>query len=298
MELQHHAHLSESQSAEILQVANLSAIADGINPLSEHVALHLREGGDDHDQHLTVVLDSHILGYAHLDTSDQVEGPSAEIVVSPLARKQGVGKMLVNELLRIAGENLRLWSHGDLAEAATLAGTLGFKKVRTLRQLRRSLEIPIPAISLPGSVSLSAFGDEDIEEWLHVNSRAFAHHPEQRIWSARDVHLRMKEPWFDPNGFFVAREDKKMIAFCWTKVHGLASSHGHVPIGEIYVIGVDPSAQGRGLGRELTVAGLSYLRNHGIRTAMLYVESDNSPANQMYQTLGFTEWAIDVMYRK
>jgi mycothiol synthase len=46
------------------------------------------------------------------------------------------------------------------------------------------------------------------------------------------------------------------------------------------------------------VAGLSYLRNNGIRTAMLYVESDNSPANQMYQALGFTEWAIDVMYRK
>ncbi|CAB4841465.1 unannotated protein [freshwater metagenome] len=298
MELRHHAHLSESQSAEIFQLANLSAIEDGINPLSEHVALHLREGGDDHDQHLIVVSDSHILGYAHLDLSDQVEGPSAEIVVAPAARMRGVGKMLVNELSLIAGEKLRLWSHGDLAGAASLANTLVFNRVRTLHQLRRSLEIPLPAHSLPSSVSLRALKDEDIQEWLQVNSRSFANHPEQRIWSARDVHLRMKEPWFDRNGFLVAFEDEKMVAFCWTKVHGLTSGHGHVPIGEIYVIGVDPSAQGRGLGRELTVAGLSYLRNNGIRTAMLYVESDNSPANQMYQALGFTEWAIDVMYRK
>lgn len=298
MELQHHAHLSEIQSAEIFQLANLSAIQDGINPLSEHVALHLREGGDDHDQHLIVVSDSRILGYAHLDLSDQVEGPSAEIVVAPAVRMRGIGKMLVNELELIAGEKLRLWSHGDLAGAASLANTLGFNRVRTLHQLRRSLEIPLPTHALPSSVSLRAIKDEDIPEWLQVNSRSFANHPEQRIWSARDVHLRMKEPWFDQNGFLVAFENEKMVAFCWTKVHGLASGHGHVPIGEIYVIGVDPSAQGRGLGRELTVAGLSHLRNNGIRTAMLYVESDNSPANRMYQALGFTEWAIDVMYRK
>ena len=298
MELQHHAHLTESQSAEIFQIAKLSAIADGINPLSEHVALHLREGGDDHDQHLLVVENSHIIGYAHLDLSDQVEGPSAEVVVNPSNRKAGVGKLLVAELSHIAGDGLRLWSHGDLDGAATLANTLGFKRVRTLLQLRRSLEMPLPAIDIPSSVKLRPLQDNDINEWLGVNARSFAHHPEQRIWSVRDVQLRMQEPWFDRNGFLVAFENKKMIGFCWTKVHGSASGHGHVPLGEIYVIGVDPSAQGRGLGRQLTLAGLSHLRNNGIRTAMLYVESDNTAANAMYQRLGFAEWAIDVMYRK
>ena len=298
MELQHHAHLTESQSAEIFQIAKLSAISDGINPLSEHVALHLREGGDDHDQHLLVIENSHIIGYAHLDLSDQVEGPSAEVVVNPANRKAGVGKLLVAELSHIAGDALRLWSHGDLDSAATLANKLGFKRVRTLLQLRRSLEMPLPTIGIPSSVTLRPLQDNDIDEWLGVNARSFAHHPEQRIWSVRDVQLRMQEPWFDRNGFLVAFENKKMIGFCWTKVHGSASGHGHVPLGEIYVIGVDPSAQGRGLGRQLTLAGLSHLRNNGIRTAMLYVESDNTAANAMYQRLGFAEWAIDVMYRR
>ena len=298
MEIQHHAHLTESQSAEIFQIAKLSAISDGINPLSEHVALHLREGGDDHDQHLLVIANSHIIGYAHLDLSDQVEGPSAEVVVNPANRKAGVGKLLVAELSHIAGDGLRLWSHGDLDGAATLANKLGFKRVRTLLQLRRSLEMPLPSIDIPSSVTLRPLQDSDIDEWVGVNARSFAHHPEQRIWSVRDVQLRMQEPWFDRNGFLVAFENRKMIGFCWTKVHGSASGHGHVPLGEIYVIGVDPSAQGRGLGRQLTLAGLSHLRNNGIRTAMLYVESDNTAANAMYQRLGFAEWAIDVMYRR
>jgi mycothiol synthase len=219
-------------------------------------------------------------------------------VVNPANRKAGVGKLLVAELSHIAGDALRLWSHGDLDGAATLANKLGFKRVRTLLQLRRSLEMPLPAIDIPSSVTLRPLQDNDIDEWLGVNARSFAHHPEQRIWSVRDVQLRMQEPWFDRNGFLVAFENKKMIGFCWTKVHGSASGHGHVPLGEIYVIGVDPSAQGRGLGRQLTLAGLSHLRNNGIRTAMLYVESDNTAANAMYQRLGFAEWAIDVMYRR
>src|SRR2546427_270767 len=121
----------------------------------------------------------------------------------------------------------------------------------------------------------SAHGDE----WLKLNGRAFAKHPEQGGWTRYDLDLREREPWFDPAGFFIAERDGRMTGFHWTKVHGPG-------LGEVYVVGVDPDEQGSGLGRALTLAGLRHLRDLGVGQAMLYVDEDNVPAIRMYEGLG------------
>lgn len=70
--------------------------------------------------------------------------------------------------------------------------------------------------------------------------------------------------------------------------------------GEVYVVGIDPSAQGRGLGRALTLAGLRHLEGQGVDEVILYVESDNLPARKVYDSLGFTHAESDthVQYRR
>jgi mycothiol synthase len=106
---------------------------------------------------------------------------------------------------------------------------------------------------------------------------------------------RQREPWFDPEGFRIHERDGRMAAFCWTKVHrgegGDAAEggdgEGGGPIGEIYVIAVDPEFHGLGLGRQLTLAGLEHLAEEGITTAMLYVDAANEVGVQMYESLGF-----------
>jgi mycothiol synthase len=55
----------------------------------------------------------------------------------------------------------------------------------------------------------------------------------------------------------------------------------------VYVVGVDPDAQGGGLGKALTLAGLRYLHGRDLPRAILYVESDNAPAIAVYSKLGF-----------
>jgi mycothiol synthase len=68
------------------------------------------------------------------------------------------------------------------------------------------------------------------------------------------------------------------------------------PLGEVYVVGVDPAAAGAGLGKALTLAGLHHLRGQGLRTVMLYVDDDNPVALRLYTSLGFDRHSRDVGY--
>jgi mycothiol synthase len=113
----------------------------------------------------------------------------------------------------------------------------------------------------------------------------------------------MSEPWFDPAGFFVAErtaEPHEVVGFHWTKIHGADGTphaYGPKPVGEIYVLGVAPEAQGGGLGRALALTGLDHLRGRGVDEVILYVEGDNAAALRLYERLGFTRRGIDVMYQ-
>ena len=81
----------------------------------------------------------------------------------------------------------------------------------------------------------------------------------------RDLELREAEPWFDPAGFLLAwrGDGRRLLGSHWTKVHP-AGEAGDEPIGEIYVLGIDPDAQGMRLGRALTDLGLAHLRARGL----------------------------------
>ena len=299
-----HSHLNPEIQTQVLALIARATDTDGVPPVSEHVLLHLRHGGDKADSHFIAVDNHKVVGYAHLDLTDEVEGPSAELVVDPKHRKSGIGQSLLKELQNAAGKTLRLWSHGDLPGARTIAERSGFKRVRTVIQMRRSLNDPIPELS--NVIQIRNFlPDIDNEEWIALNNRSFANHPEQGNWSARDLDIRTKEDWFDPQGFLIAEENQKMIGFCWTKIHGGHShkhseheeEHDHDPIGEIYSMGVDPQSSGKGIGTAVTIAGLRHMRYQGIFSAMLYVDADNAAAIKLYHSLGFTEWGRDVLYR-
>lgn len=293
-------YLDEEQREAVHALATAATTADGIPPLSEHVALHLRDGGDAEDLHFLSFIDDQLAGYAHLDLTDHVDGPSAEVVVHPSYRGRGVGRTLMQQVITVAGPRLRLWSHGDLPVAARLAGALGFQRIRTLIQMRRPLTLPLPEkpiITRPFRVGV------DEQAWLDLNTRVFAEHPEQGQWSRVDLDRRIREAWFDPSGFLIHERAHQLAGFCWTKVHGHrphgpeAHPHGHDVIGEIYVVGVDPAFRGDGLGRALTIAGLRYLQQSDVTAAMLYVDASNANAIALYTSLGFTEWGRDVMYR-
>jgi mycothiol synthase len=326
--------LHASEIDAVTQLIERATEVDGVRPLSEHVSLHLRHGGDDRVRNVLLYLASgRLAGYAHLDVTDVVEGSSAELVVDPDLRGHGLGRLLVRHVLAETPDGrLRLWSHGEHPAAAALSAAMGFTRTRALWQLRRSLYSPLPAPDLAAGIEIRTFlpGVDD-EAWLELNAKAFTHHPEQGGWTIDDLHQRIAEPWFQADGFFLAvrpdaaRPDEggRLVGFHWTKVHGEVDhvhahahdeghdhlqggraphahlhDHGHDPIGEVYVVGVDPAEQGHGLGRALTLVGLRHLRATGLPEAMLYVDADNTPAIRLYTDLGFTRWDTDVMFRR
>lgn len=171
-------------------------------------------------------------------------------------------------------------SHDDLATA------LGMHRTRELLQLRCPLPLP-PEVRPTAPLTHAARpydADRDEARWLDVNNRAFSWHPDQGGWTADLLHSKQAEPWYDPDGFLVTEVEGRLAGFCWTKVH----DETEPVLGEIFVIGVDPDLQARGLGRFLAVAGLDWLAEQGVRHGMLYVEADNAPALALYESLGFT----------
>ncbi|WP_240506810.1 mycothiol synthase [Thermoactinospora rubra] len=288
--------LDDREIAEVLGVVEAATEADGVRPLNEHVMLHMRYGGDVRARSVLLREGPRLAGYAHVDPTDEVEGPSGELVIHPDFRRRGYGKALLRAVLDLTGGRLRLWAHGGSPGAEALARSMGFERVRSLWQMRRSLFAPLAAPSWPDGVRLRTFvPGQDEEAWLKVNAAAFANHPEQGAWTLEDLRRREAEPWFDPAGFFLAFRDSRLVGFHWTKIHG-SSEHGHEPIGEVYVVGIDPSQQGTGLGKALTLAGLRHLRSRGLAQAMLYVDEANQAAIRLYESLGFSRWDVDVMY--
>jgi mycothiol synthase len=298
------SRLAPDEVRAVLQLVDDVTDADGTRPLSEHVMLHLRYGGDTPAKNYLAWNGDDLAGYAHLDTTDTVEGASAELAVGPRHRGMGIGKALVEALVAETGSSarMRLWAHGQSSGAAELARSMGFRRERVLWQMRRSLYAPVPAPVWPEGVTVRTFVvGEDEEKWLDVNNRAFAAHPDQGTWSLDDLRMRESEPWFDPSGFFLAETDGRLVGFHWTKVHGADPSgggheHGHDPIGEVYVVGIDPSMQGRGLGPALTLRGLQHLRARGLSQCMLYVDEVNTNAIRTYERLGFAKWDVDVCF--
>jgi len=273
--------------AGIFEAARLADNRTGAGELPSFVA---RPG-----THVLAEDNGRVVGYAHLDTDGDSNGhPVGEALVHPAARNRGVGTQLVERLLALAGDREpRLWSHGDHPAAAAIAAVLGLRRVREMRRMRWMVG-DVPQAQLREGVRVRTFvPGQDEAAVIAVNHAAFSWHPEQGALTVEDLVATEQESWFDPSGFFLAVDaEDRLLGFHWTKIHPGPPE----AIGEVYVVGVDPDAQGGGLGKALTVIGMEHLRAAGLRSVMLYVESDNAPAVAVYSKLGFTVWDADVQY--
>ncbi len=302
--------LTAQQQRDVRELVSAATEFDGVAPVGEQV---LRELEHDRTEHL-LVTDSlpgvTVVGYlnlSNLSPLDDGDAGMAELVVHPRARRRGIGAAMGRAALAKTNKHTQFWAHGTLEPARETASALDLVAVRELIQMRRSLrDFPEPVGTPPGVRIRTYRGAADDAELLRVNNAAFATHPEQGGWTAANLAERRSEPWFDQEGLFLAYGDSesdqpdRLLGFHWTKVH--LDQPG---LGEVYVVGVDPSAQGRGLGQALTAIGVEWLAGRLADPAnpadptpavLLYVESDNVAALRTYRSLGFTTHSVDTAF--
>ncbi|TQL66941.1 mycothiol synthase [Nocardioides albertanoniae] len=258
---------------QVLAITKATEAYDGVAPLDEATLLTLRNRPE------AATIWGDVRGFGLLI------GTELSLVVLTQHRGVGLGRQL---LLRAPATEpgTTAWSHGDNPAAARLATSQGWERTRELWVMRRAAADLPPAPATPDGVVVRGFEPGDESELLRVNAAAFAHHPEQGGMTASDLAERMAESWFDPAGLITAWEGERLLAFHWTKRHSDSE-------GEVYVVGVDPAAQGRGLGKLVTLLGLEHLAASGVAAIHLYVEGDNTPAVRLYEGLGFTRAAAD-----
>jgi len=303
--------LTPAQADEVRGLAAAAARADGVAALSEQTLLTLspqRASTTDGDAPSGRV--RHYLGYAAGDLRGYAqadgEGPDAsvELVVDPGHRREGVGGALWAVVSRVHPQ-ARAWAHGNLPAARAFAAGLGLSPVRELHKMSRPLgpqDTDPAASALPEGFTARTFvPGQDDEAWLETNAAAFASHPEQGRMTMADLRERMAQEWFDPGGFIIvesAEAPGRVAAFHWTKVDPAerSSTDPTRPPGEVYVVGVHPAYQGRGLARPLTALGLAHLAGLGLPEVVLYVDGDNTAALRTYTGLGFRSMMVDVMY--
>lgn len=267
---------------DVAAFAALIAQADGIAAFDEQTLLNLRAG---RGSHMLVLGEGggDVIGYAQLDRG------SGELAVHPDHRRRGIGGALLAELKK-RDPQAAIWAHGNLPGAQALAARRGLAVTRELVYMTAPVQAA-EAPTAPAGIRISTYTPADADDWLAVNAAAFANHPEQGRLQAEDLADRTSQPWFDPSVFWLARDEGGDLAgYMWVKREGESTT------AEIYVLGVSPNAQGRGLGKFLTEYAMAHMATRGVTEMDLYVEGDNHPALATYEAYGFTRAVTHVQY--
>jgi mycothiol synthase len=257
--------------------------ADGMEALTEYKMMH--RGHEGATTAVVGTVDGATVAYAQLalhpgDGLDLAAHWAIEIAVDPTRRTRATyGAMIAAAAALVpTGDRYVVWAwHEDLEAVLERAG---YVPTRILHRLECPLPVEATAVEPPGVAIRSFEVGRDEAAWLTVNNAAFAGHPENGALTKTDLGERLAMPWFDPANLLMAWDGSDLLGSCWTKHHADG-------VGEIYIVGVSPHAQGRGLGRDLVIRGLEHLYRTGATRGMLYVDGSNEAAMWLYRELGF-----------
>jgi ribosomal protein S18 acetylase RimI-like enzyme len=110
-------------------------------------------------------------------------------------------------------------------------------------------------------------------------------------WRSRKTAAIADDCRAQPDGVFVAEDSAGQVVGYVTTRRNEANRIGWIPN-----LAVDPSHQGRGLGRLLLEHALDHFRRSGMEVARIETLEQNPVGKRLYPSLGFKEVARQVHY--
>lgn len=174
-------------------------------------------------------------------------------------------------------------------EESNLLGSLGFARF-SRSEMRFPPEKAVPALDLPEGITIRAARPEDETELARVHAAAYRDHFDRYLFledldptsdAEKIVHSLFHGRWGELLGgaSVVAEAGGRLVA--GTLVLRAAER------ALIADVSVDPSQQGRGVGRAVLVATVAALRARGERAIALAVTEENGRARRLYERVGF-----------
>ena len=241
-----------------------------------------------------------IVGYVDVETELNIGRVILNCLIHPEHRRKGLAAELLGYAMHRAKELGVKVAHVNIARdnvaARSVLSKLGFRFVRRFLQLRldmtKVLGQDIGQAALP--CRHLQRGEED--KLTQIQNRSFAGTWGFNPNSVEEISYRTNLSRCSPEDVVLTCDGDKVIGYCWTSTMYEAGANERK--GQIFMLGVDPDYRGRGIGKGVLLAGLSYLRSEGFQVAELTVDSENKVACDLYQSIGFEVQTTSLWYEK
>ncbi|TMU86965.1 GNAT family N-acetyltransferase [Bacillus sp. BHET2] len=157
----------------------------------------------------------------------------------------------------------------------------GFTPTRFWYQMKKNLE-NISDLPLPSTYKLTSFDPESEVNILHeVFEEVFADHFDYHPSSIEEFQKRFHKPSFDPSLWYLLRQEDRVVGFVFCSVND------ETKLGEITHLGIRRNWRRKGLAHYLLNHACAVLKEHGMDTAALSVDSEShTDAAIVYQKAG------------
>jgi mycothiol synthase len=255
------------------------------------------------EQDLFIVeMGASIVGYMDITSNLKIGRAILDCFIHPGHRKQGLASRLLGLVMQRSKELGAKVAHINVPKDDVVANSvlprLDFKFIR--RFLELSLDVSGGRWQ---DIDKNGFpcrhlqrGEED--ELAGIQNRSFADTWGYNPNTVEEIIYLTNLSDCSPEDIILVCDGDKTVGYCWTKLESRADDHLSEEQGRVYMLGVDPDYRGRGIGKRVLVAGLSYLISKGVRIVELTADSENRAACALYRSVGFKIRISSLWYEK
>ena len=213
-------------------------------------------------------------------------------------RGRGIGRCLLRTAIAqvegIGAGVLHIQASADAQDARHLLESEGFERVKSYWQMRWEGD-DLPSLALRPGFQLKPFSlDRDEAMLTELQNDAFGEHWGFCPNTVEEIVARVRIKITDPDGIIFVMDGNRPAGYNWT----LRYENSYGKVGVVSMTGVHPSYRGNGLGTAVVVSGMQYLKGRGVDAIELEVDSENTPARELYLKLGYRQVSRSVWYER